>query len=441
MSNYALFLGCTIPARFPYMEKSTRIILDELGVNYRDIEGFTCCPTKSVIKVMDEKVWYLTAARNLAIAEKEDLDILTPCNGCYATLKSAEHEFIVNNNLKDEVNSKLDKIGLEFKGYVKVKHLIEVLHDEFLDKIMSYIQTPMYGMNIAVHYGCHLVRPSSAIHFDDPIEPKKFDALVEVTGAKSIDYDSKMICCGSSLSNVDEEGAIALTREKILNLQDIASALVLCCPSCFMQFDSKQYLMKKSGENLHLPVIYISELLGLAMGFSPKEMGMDMHRIENESFLNHWFKKYNYYKAIRKHFPIADLKRCYDCGACVQDCPVAKLQEGWDPNEIIGKILGENGENGEFDTIIKTTDIWKCLDCYTCYELCPQKFGMNKVFDKLKELSYKIGNIPQPLDSSITMFKKTGLLGEPTKIRKKLKLPELKKSGVEDLRSLLEMVE
>ncbi|MFQ6063564.1 MAG: 4Fe-4S dicluster domain-containing protein [Methanosarcinales archaeon] len=276
------------------------------------------------------------------------------------------------------------------------------------------------------------------MHFDDPIEPNKLDALVEATGAKSIEYENKMMCCGSALSSVDEEGSIALMRDKILNLQDIADALVLTCPSCFMQFDSKQYLLKKAGETLNIPVIYISELLGLAMGFSPKELGIEMHRIEIKSFIEKWKAKRKYYASIREHFPnLADLKTCYDCGACVQDCPVAKITyTTWDPKEIIGRIL--NGENGELEALINSEEIWKCLDCYTCYELCPQKFGMNKVFEKLKAIAGEKGCLPQPLDSSINLFLKTGMLGEPTKIRKKLKLPELKKSGAEELKKLLE---
>ncbi|MFQ6120970.1 MAG: heterodisulfide reductase-related iron-sulfur binding cluster [Methanosarcinales archaeon] len=437
MSEYALFLGCTIPARFPYLEKSIRMVLEELGVKYRELEGFTCCPTKTIIGIRDKSIWYLTAARNLAIAEKEGLDILTPCNGCYASLKSALQEERLNNTLIEGLN----KVGLELKGEVQVKHLIEVLRDEVgIEKIKSHIEEgmEMYGLNLAVHYGCHLVRPSSAIHFDDPIEPNKLDALVEATGAKSIEYENKMMCCGSALSSVDEEGSIALMRDKILNLQDIADALVLTCPSCFMQFDSKQYLLKKAGETLNIPVIYISELLGLAMGFSPKELGIEMHRIEIKSFIEKWKAKRKYYASIREHFPnLADLKTCYDCGACVQDCPVAKITyTTWDPKEIIGRIL--NGENGELEALINSEEIWKCLDCYTCYELCPQKFGMNKVFEKLKAIAGEKGCLPQPLDSSINLFLKTGMLGEPTKIRKKLKLPELKKSGAEELKKLLE---
>ena len=121
MSEYTLFLGCIIPARFPFMEKSTRLVLSKLGCVLHDLEGATCCPTKSIIKPTGEMSWYVTAARNLALAEKAGHDLLIPCNGCYSTLRSVEMEMKVNPGLREEVNKVLESAGLEYRGTIEVK--------------------------------------------------------------------------------------------------------------------------------------------------------------------------------------------------------------------------------------------------------------------------------------------------------------------------------
>jgi heterodisulfide reductase subunit B len=229
MSNYALFLGCTIPARFPFMEKSIRMVLSELGVRTKDLAGTTCCPTKSIARVIGSDQWYVTAARNLALAEAAGLDILTPCNGCFSSLKAVVTDLNMNLQLRKSVNKELARLGLEYTGVITVKHLVQVLFDEVsAAEIKKRVVRPLTGMKIAVHYGCHMVRPSSAIHFDDPNRPTKFDQLVAAIGAESINYTTKMMCCGNDLNTADEpDVAIAMSREKLLETQKIADAMTM----------------------------------------------------------------------------------------------------------------------------------------------------------------------------------------------------------------------
>ncbi|VVB89951.1 CoB--CoM heterodisulfide reductase subunit B [uncultured archaeon] len=438
MSEYTLFLGCIIPARFPFMEKSTRLVLSKLGCVLHDLEGATCCPTKSIIKPMGELTWYVTAARNLALAEKAGHDLLVPCNGCYSTLKTVEVEMKLNNSLREQVNTVLSSAGLEYRGTIQVKHMIEVLHDDIgIPKIKQHIKKPFDGIKIATHAGCHMLRPSSSIFFDDPNKPKKFDALIEALGAKSIEYDTKMLCCGGNLNTADEpDEASALARMKLHEVTKKADALALTCPSCFMQYDSRQYLLQKSGEKMNVPILYYPELLGLAMGFTTQELGMDMHRIDAAEFLSKWDSRYSYLKTLKEVFDLPSLRKCYECGACVNDCPVVKVSPEFNPNEIIGRVL-----SGELEAVIDSHNIWRCVDCYTCYELCPQKMGMNKIFDKLKHIAVEKGKGPKGLSASIEMFRKDGRLGEPTSVRKKLKLPEPPKSGAEELKKLLIIIQ
>ncbi|HIE31204.1 MAG TPA: hypothetical protein EYP67_02330, partial [Methanosarcinales archaeon] len=352
MTDYAVFWGCTIQARFPFMEKSTRLVADALKIRLHEMDGTTCCPTK-MIKIGDEFAWYVTAARNLCLAENMGMDLVTPCNGCYGTLKSAASELNLNTELKKEVNELLANAGLKYRGTVEIKHLIEVLYDDVgTDKIKKYVTRPLDGMNIAVHYGCHLLRPSSAIHFDDPNDPTKFDLLVEALGARSVDYQTKMLCCGNDLANIDDPSdAITLAREKMLEVQDLADAMTMMCPACFTQFDSKQYLLEKSGERLHIPVVYFTELMGLAFGFDSSELGMDMHRVETETFIEKWHERSGHLESAREYFDLADLRRCYECAACIDDCPVTKSIPRFEPNRIIGDIL-----HGGLDEIVSSPD-------------------------------------------------------------------------------------
>lgn len=437
MTDYAVFWGCTVQARFPFMEKSIRLVIDKMGVRLHEIDGATCCPTKSIIKVGDEFIWYVTAARNLCLAENMGMDILTPCNGCYSSLKAAATELNINHELRQDVNEVLAEAGLEYTGTLQIKHLVEVLYDDLgIDEIKKRITRPLDGMNIAVHYGCHMTRPSSAIHFDDPNHPTKFDLLVEALGANSADYQTKMLCCGSDLSNADDPSdAITLSREKILEVQELADAMTMICPACFAQFDSKQYLMQKSGEQVHLPIVYFTELMGLAFGFEASELGMDMHRVETGSFLETWYERSKHLESAREHFDLAALRSCYECAACIDDCPVTKIIPQFEPNRIIGEVI-----HGKLDQVIESPDIWYCTNCYTCYELCPQKFGMLKVFDRLKTLSIEHGIAPEGFKGGLRMFMETGKLGEPTAIRKKLKLPAPPKSGADALKELIEVI-
>ncbi|MBN1134540.1 MAG: 4Fe-4S dicluster domain-containing protein [Methanosarcinaceae archaeon] len=436
-ADYAVFWGCMIPARYPFMEKSIRFVFDRMAVELHDINGVTCCPTKPIVKLGDELTWYVIAARNLCLVENMGMDLITPCNGCYSTLKAASTELNINIRLRHEVNEVLASVGHEYKGTIQVKHLIEVLYDDFgIDEIKKLITKPLDGMKIAVHYGCHMIRPSSAIHFDDSNNPTKFDILVEALGAKSVDYTTKMLCCGNNLSNTEDPlDSVALSREKILEVQKIADAMTMMCPACFNQFDSKQYLMEKSGERLHMPIVYFTELMGLAFGFAPSELGMDMHRVETESFVKTYHERSEHLKSAREYFDLPALRRCYECAACIDDCPVTKIIPRFEPNRIIGDII-----NGKLEEIVESPDIWYCTDCYTCYELCPQKFGMVKVFDRLKNLSNEYGVAPAGFKGGLKMFMETGKLGEPTEIRNKLKLPKPPESGVEDFKKLIKEI-
>lgn len=240
MAQQAIFWGCTIPARFPFIEKSVRLTAEKVGARLHEIEGFTCCPESTLVKAADEEAWLLTAARNLAVAETAGYDILTPCNGCYSTFRDAMSLLRTTPGLAGTVNEKLAAQNLSYKGTLKVTHLLEWLSEELGPAVISRKATnPLWGMRIAVHYGCHLLRPSPAVRWDDPLHPTKLEDLVAALGARVVDYPSKMVCCGGALDRVGErEDSLAFARTKLKDIKEAgADAVVVVCPSCFQQFD------------------------------------------------------------------------------------------------------------------------------------------------------------------------------------------------------------
>ena len=433
---YAYFWGCFIPARFPFIERSTRTALELLGADMRDLEGFTCCPESSVVRPADERAWLLAASRNLALAETRGFDLVTPCNGCYLTLKTVANRLRADAGLQSDVNSVLRRAGLCLAGRIRVYHLIEFLHDVIgTTQIRSRVRAPLSGLSIAVHYGCHMLRPSSAVGFDDARHPSKFDNLVRALGAESVEYDTKMMCCGGALSPVGSpDEAAALTRMKLVELRGRrVDAMTLSCPNCMMQYDVGQFQMLRKGEQLGVPVLYYTELLSLAMGVRPEEIGLDMHKVDCTPFT----------QALPGAVPddvelpgldMGAVRRCAECGACVHDCPVVRADDGFDPNAVMRRLA-----RGDYQSLLESPDIWKCVDCYMCTELCPQNFGMDKAFEALRHAAGQRGIRPSGTSAQVSAFAKSARLVEPAEgPRRKLGLPAAPKSAVDDLRKLLQ---
>ena len=153
--EYSLFLGCVVPNRYPMYEKATRVVMEKLKIILKDMEGASCCPAPGVFRSVDNKIWTLIGARNLTIAEKNNADIVTLCNGCYGTLSDVNHILKSNPQITRETNEDLSKINRHYNGTIAVKHLMEVLYKDIgLSRIKSVITTPL-KLNVAVHYGCH----------------------------------------------------------------------------------------------------------------------------------------------------------------------------------------------------------------------------------------------------------------------------------------------
>jgi heterodisulfide reductase subunit B len=278
--EYALYLGCNIPARLQQYESSARAILRRTGVGLKDIREFVCCgyPLRNI----DSQAFIFSSAENLALAEKAGLDIMALCKCCYGRLKKTDFLLKENEDLWTEVNHTLAQRGLNYSGKIQIKHFLSVLHDDVgMDALKREISRPYKGLKIATSYGCHALRPSKITEFDDPVNPRIFDKLVEVTGAESIDWASKLECCGAPLMGFNDELAMKLTQKKLQNGKK-AGADYVCtaCPFTHLQFDTIQKMMISRNGNDPLAPILLAQLLGLSMGIDEKTLGIEMNQLD-----------------------------------------------------------------------------------------------------------------------------------------------------------------
>lgn len=291
--RYALFLGCTIPARSRNYELSARKVADQLGIQLIDVEDFICCgfPVKSG----DMRSSRILGAYNLALAKKRDLDLCTLCSSCASALTETAHYLSENQEARDEVNATLEKVGLKYEGKVKIRHFARILIEEIgMDEIKKVCTQDLSDLSIAIHYGCHYLKPSDIYeHFDSVENPETLDRLVSITGAKVVDYAGKKDCCGGPLLPIDEKTALTIAKGKLDRISHTgADAMCLVCPFCSVMYDSNQKGIEAEFEtSYNLPVLYLPQLIGIAMGFDRKELGLNMNVVKIKDLLSKYFEK------------------------------------------------------------------------------------------------------------------------------------------------------
>jgi heterodisulfide reductase subunit B len=291
--KYALFLGCTIPARSRNYELSARKVAHKLGVELVDLENFICCGFP--IKSADQKSSMLLAAYNLGLAEEKGLDVCTLCSSCTSALTEAVQHLSIDEGMREEINNSLAKVGIHYRGGVRVRHFARILYEEVgEDQIKSHLKRSLDDLGIAIHYGCHYLKPSEIYeHFDEVEAPQTLDALIASTGAKIIDYPNKKRCCGGPVLPVDEKTALLVAKQKLDGVAGAgADALCLVCPFCSVMYDSNQKSIESQYDTTYnLPVLYLTQILGLAMGFDRKELGLNMNVVKTKDLLARYFSE------------------------------------------------------------------------------------------------------------------------------------------------------
>ena len=282
---YSFFPGCLIRARLPHIEKSARIVLERLGVELSEMEGASCCPNPVNFRDLDHEAWLTLAARNLSIAERP---VMTLCSGCYSTFREAEHALEENPVLRKKVGRHLERLGLKVPSESRAEHIARFLYEKIgPETLAEKTIRPLKGLKVVFHPGCHLVRPSRVHEFDDPDNPTKLEELVWALGAEVLDYPRKMLCCGFTVMGSDRDLSLRMGFEKLKLMKESgAQAVVLVCPSCMVQLDRNQRLIEQEFDTeLSLPVFYLTELIGLALGESPDSLGLGLHLVAVRSLV------------------------------------------------------------------------------------------------------------------------------------------------------------
>ncbi len=285
-SKYLMFLGCAIPYRVSGFEISSRKVLAKLGIELVEMPEFNCCGLP--LDPVSHEAMLVLAAKNLALAEKQGIPIITLCPGCAGTLKKVNKILNSDKAQREQVNAHLKEAGLEFKGSVEIKHFMQVLKEDIgIDKIRAAVVKPLTGLKVAEHNGCHLLRPKEFIGFDDPEDPQTLKMLIEATGATCLDYVDETECCGAPSVGVNDKIALSLARDKLSHIKDVeAQALITICPFCHIMYDTNELRIEKLfNETYGIPVLHYPQLLGLALGIPAEELAFNELKVNPSNIL------------------------------------------------------------------------------------------------------------------------------------------------------------
>lgn len=269
--NVAYFPGCSLHSMAHEYDISTRLVCRHLNINLKEIEDWNCCGATAAHS-LDHTLAVGLAARNLSIARQMNLDRVTAvCAGCFGRLKSASHEMRHNPHMRSEVEAMLQEPA---PLKTEVQHLLQLLVEEAgLDAIKQKVVKPLQGLRLAAYYGCLLTRPQQVVDFDDPEQPVSLDHLLQALGAETVTWGHKAECCGGGYAASDTAIVLDLGGQVINSARNAgAEAIVVACPMCQGNLDMRQ---KAMGLDYRMPIIYFTQLMGLAFGYKSNQLGIN----------------------------------------------------------------------------------------------------------------------------------------------------------------------
>jgi heterodisulfide reductase subunit B len=272
--KYAYYPGCSAHSTARDMHESSLAVACELGIDLVEINGWTCCGATAAHQTNHQIAVALPAA-NLVRAKEMGLDMVVNCAACYNRSKTANYEILSSPDMRRQVG---EALGKDYDGSARVRHLVEVLlEDVGIENLQKIFTRSFKGLKVASYYGCYLVRPPEVTKFDDPENPIFLDRLVTAMGGESLDWPCKVDCCGGALSLTRTDVALKLSADIIEMAQASgADCIAVACPMCQSSLDLRQKDMKKAtGKRFNMPILYITQLIGLCLGISPKELGVD----------------------------------------------------------------------------------------------------------------------------------------------------------------------
>jgi len=281
----AYYPGCSQESAALEYGISMRKMAEVLGVELWEIPEWNCCGATAAHSV-NHLLSLALPARNLAIAEQQGLDVVTPCAGCYNRLKVTEHYVRENQQMRKQVQ---EAIGANYRATNRTFSVLELLVERLgIDFIRSKVTKPLKGLKPVCYYGCLLVRPVELTGFDDPEDPRSMDNLVRALGAEPVDWPFKTECCGAALTNTRPEIGLKMTHTLLKTAVEMgADSIVTACPICMLNLDMRQSQVEKEFEvKFDLPVYYVTELVAVAAGISPQEAGINLHFVEAVNLLH-----------------------------------------------------------------------------------------------------------------------------------------------------------
>jgi len=273
--KYTYYPGCSLHATGIAYDKSLRAVFAKLGEELIELDDWNCCGATSYMSVK-ETVAFTISARNLALAEKAGHDIVAPCSACFTVLKKTRKYLAELPELHRNVCAALAEDNLTCTNTLPVRHPLEVIiNDIGLDRLAEAQQRSLAPFKPACYYGCQIVRPERAV-LEDPEVPMAMEILLESLGAQPIDYPPKVRCCGGMLIATYEDVAMKLCHELLdTAAKGGANCIVVTCPMCQANLDMlTKRINKKMGTSYRMPILYFTQLLGLALGCSEEEVGL-----------------------------------------------------------------------------------------------------------------------------------------------------------------------
>ncbi|TDA64522.1 MAG: disulfide reductase [Clostridia bacterium] len=282
--RYSYYPGCSLHSTASEYDLSTRAVMEALGVELVELSDWNCCGASSG-HASSHFLTYALPLRNLILAEKQAAgDLLVPCAACYNLLKTADYKMASRDGEAESLNSEMQTImGRRYEGRVQVRHVLEVLAlPEIRRKIAAGVTRPLSGLKVAAYYGCLLSRPPQVVAFEDnPEQPTTMDAVLRLAGAEPVPWWGKTDCCGASLA-ISQPGLVETMVGRIVSAASYAgaTALVTACPLCQSNLDTRQ----APGQEM-MPVFFITELLGLALGLAGSDKWLRRHMCDTQPVL------------------------------------------------------------------------------------------------------------------------------------------------------------
>ena len=286
MVKYAYFPGCVGQDSCKELDVSTKVIAHELDIELVELTDATCSGA-GFVQDVDYDLATVLNVRTFAMAEQLGLDLMTVCSTCQFNLSKA------NKDVEDPkrlamANKYLSETGLRYNGTTKIKHLLQILMEDIgLPRIREKVKVDLSELNIGAFYGCQILRPTDIVGWEDADNPKSFEQLIDALGARPIVYDGRTKCCGFPITFVNEKSSMTMNFQHMDEAKGKgADALATACPLCHINLDMYQKKAEKvGGAKLDLPILHLSQLVGLAFGVDPKELRVRNHLIPTDVVL------------------------------------------------------------------------------------------------------------------------------------------------------------